>query len=221
MSAIGTPARVGSPSGRAGEAHEAAHALRHQVIAGARRIGAGLAEAGDRAIDQTRVVGREAFIVEAELLEPADLEVLEQHVGARRELLDDALAFRRLEVELDRALAAIGAMEIGRAQMAAVGCRYEGRAPRTRVVAGTLALDLDHVGAEVGEDLPRPRPRQNAGKLEDTHTAKGTRHRKLLGNRAANGRARKTTADRSQTAAKTAVCVARRHGLVHSRSPGR
>src|SRR5215813_141683 len=137
------------------------------------------------------VVGLEAFIVEAELLEPANFEILKQHVGACRELLDDALAFRRLEVEFDRALAAIGAMEIGRAEMAAVGRWYEGRAPGAGIVAGALALDLDHVGAEIGEDLARPRPRQDAGKLEDTHTVEGTRHRKLLGNRAANSRVRK------------------------------
>ena len=86
MSAIGTPARVRLAVGRAGQVHEAAHALRHQVVAGARRIGAGLAEAGDRAVDQARVVAREARIVEAELGEPADLEVLDQHVGARGEL---------------------------------------------------------------------------------------------------------------------------------------
>src|SRR3546814_1635070 len=36
----------------AGQAHDAAHALGQVVVAGARRIGAGLAEAGDRAVDQ-------------------------------------------------------------------------------------------------------------------------------------------------------------------------
>ena len=76
--------------GGAGEAHEAADALRHQVVAGARGIGAVLAEAGDRAIDQPRAVRREALVVEPEFGEPADLEVLDQHVRARRKLLDDA-----------------------------------------------------------------------------------------------------------------------------------
>ena len=156
-----------------------------------------------------RILGREACIVEAEFLETANLEVLQQHVGARRELLDDALAFRRLEVELDRALAAIGTVEIGRAQMAAVGRWYEGRAPGAGIVAGALALHFDHVGTKIGEDLPRPRPRQDAGKLEDTDTGEETRHRetpwKPRGER-----------PRQKTAAKTAACVARRHGLVHS-----
>src|SRR5262249_56778705 len=51
--------------------------LCHQVVAGARRIGSVLAEAGDRAIDQPRAIGREALVVEAEFGEAADLEVLD------------------------------------------------------------------------------------------------------------------------------------------------
>ena len=38
-------------------AHDAAHALRDQVVAAARRVGPGLAEARDRAVDQPRVDG--------------------------------------------------------------------------------------------------------------------------------------------------------------------
>ncbi len=72
-------------------------------------------------------------------------------------------ALLALEVELDRALAAVGGVEIGGAQMAAVGCRHERRAPAAGVVAGALALDLDHVGAEIGENLAGPGPGQDAG----------------------------------------------------------
>ncbi len=51
--------------------------------------------------------------------------------------------------------------------MAAVGRRHERRAPGAGVVAGAGALDLDDVGAEVGKDLPRPRPGQDPGKLQN------------------------------------------------------
>src|SRR5207244_10961691 len=101
-------------------------------------------------------------IIEAELLEPADLEVLEQHVRARGELLDQPLALGALEVELDRALAAVGAVEIGGTEMAAVGGRHERGAPGPGIVPSALALDPDHISAEVGQDLPRPRPGQDA-----------------------------------------------------------
>ena len=40
--------------GLAGQVHDPAHALDHEVIAGAGGIGAVLAEAGDRAIDEAR-----------------------------------------------------------------------------------------------------------------------------------------------------------------------
>ena len=43
----------------------------------------------------------------------------------------------------------------------------EGRAPRTRVVAPAGLLDLDHLGAEVPENLRRPRAGQDARKIED------------------------------------------------------
>ena len=163
---------------RAGQRHEAADALRHQIVAGARRIRPGLAEAGDRAIDQARAGRREARIVEAEFLQAADLEVLDQDVRLRRELAHDALAVLALEVAFDRALAAIGRMEIGGAEMAVLALD-EGRPPGARVVAGLRALDLDDVGAEIGQHLACPRPGQNAGQFQHANTSQRTRHGQL------------------------------------------
>jgi hypothetical protein len=154
--------------------------LRHQVVAGPLRIRTGLAEAGDRAIDQPRVVGRQALIVEAEFGEPADLEILDQHVRARGKLAHDAAALLALEVELDRSLAAVGGVEIGSAEVAAAGGGDERRSPAAGVVAGALALDLDHIGAEVGQDLPGPRPGQDAGELQHAQAGQRTRHEQLL-----------------------------------------
>jgi hypothetical protein len=57
-------------------------------------------------------------------------------------------------------------VEIGGAEVAAVGRLDEGGAPAARIVAGAFALDLDDVGAEIGEHLPGPGARQDAGKLE-------------------------------------------------------
>ena len=74
------------PVRRAGHAHDATDALRHQIVTGTRRRRPGLAEAGHRAIDQARIGGAEAFVVETEFGEAADLEILDQHVGARHQL---------------------------------------------------------------------------------------------------------------------------------------
>ena len=59
--------------------------------------------------------------------------------------------------------------------MAAVGALDEGRAPGAGIVAGPAALDLNHVGAEIGQNLAGPRPGQNPGKLEDTQSGQWTR----------------------------------------------
>ena len=176
----GNPGAHGLAVGGAGQAHDAAHALGHEIVTGARRVGAGLAEAGHRRVDQPRVGWREACIVESEFGEAADFEVLDQHVGARRKFLDDALSFSGVEIEFDRTLAAVGAMKIGRRKIAAVGGRHERRAPGAGVVARALALHLDDVGAKIGENLTRPRSGQNAGKLQYTQTSQRTRHEKSL-----------------------------------------
>ncbi len=162
--------------GRSRQLHDAAHALGHEVVARARGVGPGLAEAGDGAVDQARVVLGQALVVEAEFGEPADLEILDQHVGASRELADDAASILALEIQLDRALAAVGGVEIGSPEMAAVGRLHKGGAPAAGVVARALALDLDDVGAEIGENLPCPGPRQDAGKLEHTYSGQRPRH---------------------------------------------
>ena len=107
----------------------------------------------------------ERRIVEAEFREPADLEILDQDVGTRRELAHDALAVLALEVEFDRALAAVGGVEIGGAEMLAVLGRDERRPPAAGVVAGALALDLGHFGAEVGQNLARPTGRRECGQV--------------------------------------------------------
>src|SRR5262249_5582590 len=68
-------------------------------------------------------------------------------------------------IAFDRALAAIGRMEVGGAEIAVLALD-EGRPPGTRVVAGLRALDLDDVGTEVRKHLSGPRARQDPGKLE-------------------------------------------------------
>src|SRR5262249_12614951 len=78
-----------------------------------------------------------------------------------------------LEIALDRTLAAIGRMEIGGAEIAVLALD-ERRAPGARVVAGLAALDLDDVGAEIGEHLSGPRPRKDAGQFQDANARQWT-----------------------------------------------
>jgi hypothetical protein len=80
-------AAAGLAIGMAGDAHQAAHGLHHQVIAGALGIRAVLAKAGDGAVHQARVQRLEALIVQTVLREAAGLEVLHHHIGLLRHAL--------------------------------------------------------------------------------------------------------------------------------------
>ena len=171
-SATATPTFIGPAAGlpvrHAGDAHQPAHALEHEVVAGARRVGPGLAEAGDRAVDQPRVQRAQAGIVEPVLGQRADLVVLDHDVALLGQRADQRLAFGRGQVAGDRFLAAVGRQEVGRISAHAgvlVGAE-EGRAPGARVVAFAGALHLDDLGAHVGQVLRRPGPGQHARQVE-------------------------------------------------------
>ena len=139
----------------AGDAHHAAHALDHEVVAGALAVRPGLAEAGDRAVDEARIDRLQVVVAEAVAREVADLVVLDQHVALRGELAHDRLALRLREIDGDRLLAAVGRGEVRRLlRVPAVRVLQPRRAEGARVVAGLRALDLDHLGAEIGEVLP-------------------------------------------------------------------
>ena len=158
----------------AGDAHEAARALGDQVVAGARGVRPGLAEARDRAIDQARIDRARRSVVEAVFREAADLVVLDQDVGAAGEPADEALAGRGRQVEGDRALRPVGREEIGGVgRLRACRVAQEGRPPGTGVVAAARALDLDHVGAEIGQQLRGPRPGQDAAQIEHLEAGQG------------------------------------------------
>jgi hypothetical protein len=71
--------------------------------------------------------------------------------------------------------------------MVAILALDEGRPPGARVVAGLGALDLDDVGAEIGEHLSGPRSGENARQLQHANagqwalirTRRRTRHGQL------------------------------------------
>src|SRR5208337_4147698 len=102
-------------------------------------------------------------------LQAADLEVFDQHVRPRREPPHDLAPTFAREIGDDRALAAVAAVEISCSALA-VGLD-ERRPPAARVVA-FRALDLDDVGAEIGQCLPDPRAGQNARELDDPDSGK-------------------------------------------------
>ena len=138
-SAIGTPdpLRVVGPG--AGQRHQAGLALGDLVVARAPALGPVVAEAGDRQHDQPRVALVQRRDPEAEPLEDAGAEVLDQHVGPVDQAQQDLVVGLVLEVEGDRLLVAVGREEVRRLPGARVrrrtaapsrGCRRRARAPR-------------------------------------------------------------------------------------------
>src|SRR5215510_13611284 len=78
--------------------------------------------------------------------------ILDEHVGLRSEPLEDVDAARALEVERDRALVAMQVLKVE---------------PVAGEVILVLVLDLDHVGAHLGELANSRRPGARSGEIDD------------------------------------------------------
>ena len=98
---------------RAGQAHDAAKTLRHQIIARLVAIGTRLPIARKRAINQRGIGPAQCFCIQPVFLQPAGFEVLNQHIGARRQLADQPLPLCCGDVHCNRLLVAIGCHEVG------------------------------------------------------------------------------------------------------------
>src|SRR5262249_8440763 len=152
----------------ASQIHDSGHALRHQVIARAFRVRSVLSKSGHRAVDQAGAFRCQTFVVESEFRQPSDLEVLDQDIGARSELAHDAPTLIAFEVHFDGAFAAISGMKIGRPDMVTIRAFDKRRTPAAGIVARALTLNLDHVGAEIGQHLPGPGTGKNTGKFKNS-----------------------------------------------------
>ena len=139
------------------------------VVPGSRRIRPVLAVAGDRAVDEPRVLLAQPLVADAEAVHHAGPERLEQHVGAAREPQQHVAAAGRLEVDPDGPLAAVQRQE-RRGRRAGIGALVLRLGPAD-VVAHPRVLDLDHVGAEVGQQQRAEAARQQAREVDHPQAA--------------------------------------------------
>ena len=158
--------------GPAGDAHAAAHALHDLVERRPLRVGAGLAEAGDRAGDDPGIDRRKRRVVDLEALRHAGAEVVEHHVGLAHQVVEDRPPRLLLEVDADALLAAVERHEV-RAHAVA---RIVGMAGKQFARAFALAgrLDLDRSRAQIGECHRPVRTRQHVGQVEDGDAGEGS-----------------------------------------------
>ena len=152
------------------QARHAAQRQRDVVVGRPRAVGAGCAEAGDRAVDQPRVRGVQHVPSDAEPLHHAGAVVLQHDVGARDELEQDLAPRVGAQVELHALLAAVEGDEVR-----AVGVATE---VAERVAAGRF--DLEHVGAEIGEHHAGERRGDDRAQFEHAHAFEHLRQRTLL-----------------------------------------
>ncbi len=162
LSPICAPVTERRAVAEAGGRGRAAGALRDVLVDLAVLVGTG-AEALDRGDDHARVGLVDVLPGQPHAVERAGREILHQHVAGLDQLVEHALALRVLGVDRDRALVVV---EHGEVERVGVGHVAQLAA---RDVADAGALDLDHVGAEPGEQLRAGRARLHVGEVEDAH----------------------------------------------------
>ncbi len=169
----------------AGDGHEAAHTLRHEIIAAARCIRPGLAKAGDRTIDQRRLDAAQSLPIQPVLHQAAHLEIFDHDIGLARQIAQQGLAIRVGEIHGNAALVAIGRQIIGRCAdlVRAVHTLQKRRPPRAGIIAAARHLHLHHISAQIGQCLRAPRPGQHPRQIKDTDTGK-RRRRNIINHRA-------------------------------------
>ena len=127
--------------GKAGAGGKAAHRLDQGAEAGQRRVGPGLAEARHPHDDEARIAPVQDTRAEPHLLQRAGAEILDQDVGGRDQRQQRVLGRGVAEVQHDGALVARIGLPM---QFLAAVAPVAQRVARRR-------LDLDDVGAEIGE----------------------------------------------------------------------
>jgi hypothetical protein len=149
----------------------ARHAL-HQVVEGRLVAVGSLARIAQRiGIDDRRVDLLQVLVAEAQPLDRLRAAVVDEQVGVLDHVLQDGAGGRLLEVEAERALVAVG-RHVDRAHGRGVA---EAAARGAQQVA-FRRLDLDHVGAHVGQMLRGERPQQNRCQIDHTHALQWSRH---------------------------------------------
>src|SRR5581483_9954225 len=125
-----------------------------EVVAGGGRERTFLAEPRHRAVHDRRRNRPDVVVTDAEARGHAGPVPLDEHVGVPREVECASAVVIVLEVEHDAALVRVQAGE-------------QLRIPAHRIASRWL--DLDHVGAEVGEQLRRVRARAPHAEVQDPH----------------------------------------------------
>jgi hypothetical protein len=100
------------------------------------------------------------LVAEPPALQRAGQEVGDHHVGGVHQAQEDVAPLLDPQVERDAALAAVAADQVGRPQV------LERDRDPARLIADPGQLDLDHVGAEIAQQLSRLGPLHQETQIE-------------------------------------------------------
>ena len=149
------------PARRAGHVGKPAHHLHDLVERRPLLVGAGQ-EALQRAVDQPRIDLLQMLGPQPALAHRARREVLDHHVGRLQQLHQHRPALGRVGIEREALLVAVEVAEEAAAEALQLA----------RAVA-VDRLDLDHLGAEVGQDHAAGRTEDGVGELDDADALEG------------------------------------------------
>lgn len=155
------------------------------VVARSPDVGTILAIPGDRAVHDAGTDGPHGFVADTKPVHHTRPETLDDHVGPPGQLQERFASLGTLEIQREAALVAIdGPVEVAGSAL------FPAATHGAHVVAGAGVLDLDDVGAEVGEVEARHRARQEAGQVEHPDAGKRLMAHGVLSRRARRGRRR-------------------------------
>ena len=120
--------------------------------------------------DEPRIDRAHRFVAEPEPIHHAGTEILDQDVGDLDQPFQDFDSARAREIERDAPLAAIGGIE-DRGALDRLHLRRRHRERTAPPVEVMRVLDLDHVGAHLGEHLADQRPRPSHRDVEHANLA--------------------------------------------------
>src|SRR5450756_773542 len=157
-------------AGLAGDGHMAADRLDVEVERRIVLVFAGAAEAGNGALDDTRIDAVQRRIIDCEAFEHARAKVVDHDIGYFYQLVEQLAPGRILEVEYDALFVAVE-----RQKQAAPPFVGSNRRISAEIALG--GLHLDHLGAKVGQHLAAVGAGDDLAELQYPDALKRMRHR--------------------------------------------
>jgi hypothetical protein len=152
------------------DAHHAGHALDDLIVRGQVAQRSILPEAGDGAVDQSRIVTAQRIEAKPEPIHDAGSEILDDDGRGAHQPSQDLLAARMLEVERYRALACILG-EKRHAHQVAVECGIRAELPRE--ISCRRNPDLDDIRAQMSELVTAEWSGKDVREIEYANTCQG------------------------------------------------